>query len=175
MSGPFGLEMGMKKDQVKIAEEIAPYTYGLINVPKPHSAFPSIIGRITPNNGLSCIRALGNNIITQGLGLEVKYEFENYINKLSKTYGEVKVINDLMQGSIWDQPQDWMMSIEKKERMYLAQWHEDYGLNLPNNLISITLGVFAHDDHNGQLILDYYFKNSTTAQEEISSLEDDAL
>ena len=30
MSGPFGLEMGMKKDQVKIAEEIAPYTYGLI-------------------------------------------------------------------------------------------------------------------------------------------------
>ena len=44
MSGPFGLEMGIKKDQVKIAEEIAPYTYGLINVPKPHSAFPSIIG-----------------------------------------------------------------------------------------------------------------------------------
>ena len=175
MSGPFGLEMGMKKDQVKIAEEIAPYTYGLINVPKPHSAFPSIIGRITPNNGLSCIRALGNNIITQGLGLEVKYEFENYINKLSKTYGEARVFNQLMQGSIWNRPEDWMSSIERKERVYMAQWLEEDKLNLPNNLNSISLGVYAYDDHNGQLVLEYYFNNSTAADEEIAALEDDAL
>ena len=39
--GPFGLEMGMKKTELvsSKAEEVAPHTYRLTSVPRPHSAF----------------------------------------------------------------------------------------------------------------------------------------
>ena len=97
------------------------------------------------------------------------------IEKLSKTYGEARVFNQLMQGSIWNRPEDWMSSIERKERAYMAQWLEEDKLNLPNNLNSISLSVYAYDDHNGQLVLEHYFNNSTAADEEIAALEDDAL
>ena len=86
MSGPFGIQQGATKNDLKVGGELSRFIYVIHEVPKPHFAFPSLCAQITPKNGVSCIRAMGNLIQTSGTGLEIKSEFNKITEKLTKTW-----------------------------------------------------------------------------------------
>ena len=93
MSGPFGIEQGLMKNDINVGKEISLYLYHIPEVPKFHSRFPDVYARITPENGVSFIRAKGRLIKLDGtkfnlIGVPVKEEFNLIVEKLTTTYGE---------------------------------------------------------------------------------------
>ena len=175
MSGPFGLFKGASKNDIKTGNEISKFTYEIPSPPKPHSFFPSVYATITPNHGVSFVKAISKQISTSGAGLELKADFNTYTEKLKKTYGNPVVVDNFMDGGIYDQYTDWMDSINYKQRAYFASWDVEDGLSLPNELKTIFLGVSVEDSFTGYIFIEYYFNNNDDAEAEISALEDDAL
>ena len=57
------------------------------------------------------------------------------------TYGEYRRVDVLLPGSIWDEPEDWMMALRQNERQLQAVWDEDKGSTLSNEVSSIILGT----------------------------------
>ncbi len=175
-AGPFGLEMGMSIKQIDPnAKEIAPYIYKIQSVPKPHSAFESYVLKVSPNCGLCLIKANGKDISTNTYGVELKSSFYDMKERLEKVYGISETTDVLFPGSIWDEPNDWMMGILKDERILCSFWEKEKGLDLKDNINIIVLGVSAINQNKGYLILEYSFINKENCDKEISDLEDSAF
>jgi len=179
VAGPFGLKMGMSVAEVKAIDpamtELAPGKYKLTHVPKPHSAFESYIVQICPKVGLSWIKAIGKNVSTSSYGIELRATFDELSTKLDKSYGAGSTTDVLLPGSIWDEPDDFMMGLAKKERYLFRQWSQKTGAQLNSNLVAIGLVATALDNNTGYLSLEYAFATSEACDEEIESLEDDNL
>src|ERR1035437_1964643 len=76
-----------------------------------------------PDEGLLKISALGNDIRTNGFGEEVRESFKTILDAVSETYGKPEDVFDYVKhGSIWKEPEDWMMGLLKKERTLDAYW-----------------------------------------------------
>lgn len=178
IAGPFGLEMGMSIEEIggNPKELSSPLgIYQLKNVPKPHPAFERYIVRVSPNNGLFLIRALGKQISTNIYGINLKQEFEQTSKKLEKKYGACDKNNLLLPGSIWNKPEDFMMSLLKEERILMSLWHKKYNSKLPNDIYGITLKANAFDSNGAFLILEYTFKNFDSGSAELNAKQNDSL
>jgi hypothetical protein len=174
--GPFGLWMGMTgNDLGEPLNEVALCKFLITEVPKPHSAFESYVCQVTPKLGLSWVKAIGKTIETSSYGVELKSAFESMEQKLSSTYGKQKKLDFLMQGSIWNEPRDWMQSITNKERVLMSEWSKDTGATLIDSLASIALVIDVRDTSSGYIAIEYSFENAVMADAETAALEDDAL
>jgi len=176
IAGPFGLEMGMsiKKIDPK-AKEVSPGMYTTSKVPKPHSAFENYVVQVGKKNGLCWIKAIGKDISTSSYGIELKSAFSSMSEKLSKTYGKNETTDLLMPGSIWKEPNEFIMAMIKKERFLMAIWDKEKGSKLKGNLKQIGLIAKPGGRSKGYLSLEYSFLNSEACDKEIAAQEDDAL
>lgn len=164
-AGPFGLEMGMSYEQVKEAcggrEPVSVGNGAYIITPtKTHPYFIRYIAWIDDIEGLNYIKAIGADIDTNGYGIELRSKFESLESSLSKSYGKCDRTSFLLPSSIWDEPDDWMKALEKKERYLLSAWGRKYGSTLPENITSIGLVASANSSSNGYITLEYEFSNN---------------
>lgn len=171
--GPFGLYMGMSLEELNSNyDEVAPNTYQISTVPQPHSAFEQYLIKVSPKHGLFWIKAIGKTIVTSRHGIELKLDFQKIVEKLSGTYGKGEISDFLLPGSIWNEPEDFMMGLVNKERTLLSIW-ENHGMK--NNLKTIGVIGSAIDGNSGYISLEYYFENDAIAEQELSEIEDDSL
>lgn len=179
--GPFGLEKGMRKEDIPgHLEEISPYSFKADTLPKTHSAFEWYNLDITPIQGLYRISAVGVTISTNPNGDQLRDAFEDMKVKLEKSYGEAELISFIAPESKWIEPRDWMQAVQDGDRMLGARWARwgDPSRQLPSPLDCIILGVKAFDAHRGYIFVTYVFDNFDAATQETESfkdLEDDAL
>ena len=175
-NGPFGLSKGLRKEDIDIQViEVKPCMYRAETLPKKHSAFQYYFLQITPVQGLSWIKAIGNPIDTNSYGSELQSAFETMKGKLENIYGRSEIMDFLMYDSIWNEPRDWMQAISNKERTLAAKWEDKRGNGLPSELESIFLYVAAEDAYTGYIAIEYAFTNQEASEREIGMLEDDAL
>jgi hypothetical protein len=175
-NGPFGLSKGLRKEDIDIQMmEVKPCLYRAETLPKKHSAFEYYFLQITPVQGLSWIKAIGNSVGTNPYGSELQSTFETMKGKLENIYGRAEIMDFLMHDSIWNEPRDWMQAISNKERTLAAKWEEKKGNSLPSDLKSIFLYVAAEDTYTGYIAIEYEFSNQEASEREIGMLEDDAL
>lgn len=163
-AGPFGLEKGMSYEQVKDAcggREPVSISDGryLIIPTKPHPYFTRYVAWIDEKEGLNYIKAIGANIETSSYGFDLKSKFNSLEESLSKTYGRCERIDTLLPGSIWDDADDWMKALEKKERYLISQWDKKSGSNLPDTINGIYLVANADGYTTGFVTLEYEFVN----------------
>jgi len=176
-SGPFGLSMGIRKeDIVGNLEEVAPFLYLTTDVPKKHSRFESYLLQISPVHGLSMVKGIGFKISTNPYGFEIKTSFEEMKEKLVKIYGKSETSDFLMNGSIWNESRDWLQGLVNGERYLFAKWDQSTTRNsLPNDLETVYVGASATDTYSGCINVEYYFKNNQQSKQELELMEDDAL
>ena len=174
--GPFGLSRGLRKEDIDIQiQEVKPCMYRAEKLPKQHSAFEYYYLQITPVQGLSWIKAIGNNVTTNPYGSDLKSAFETIRGKLENIYGRPENGDFLMDGSIWNEPRDWMQAIANKERHLYAHWDSKKISGLPSDLESIFLNVSALGTDSGYIAIEYSFTNYEASEKEMAMLEDDAL
>jgi len=180
--GPFGLESGLTKKNIEdmTGEELKPYE-GVPNLytvkfpPKKNTEFEGYGLLISPKSGLCQIRALGKNIDTDSYGLALQSKYKELFDSLSSIYGKPKSTDFLLSGSIWKEPQDWMMALNKKERFLSAQWEESSATPLKNRLTSVSMEVRANDSSKGYVYLQYDFNNIDACNAEIEEAKKSSL
>ncbi|HBV90875.1 hypothetical protein NIM72_16980 [Pantoea sp. B550] len=180
--GPFGLESGLTKKNIEdmTGEELKPYE-GVTNLytvkfpPKKNTEFEGYGLLISPKSGLCQIRALGKNIDTDSYGLALQSKYKELFDSLSSIYGKPKSTDFLLSGSIWKEPQDWMMALNKKERFLSAQWEESSATPLKNRLTSVSMEVRANDSSKGYVYLQYDFNNIDACNAEIEEAKKSSL
>jgi hypothetical protein len=175
-AGPFGLEMGMKLEAIGGGpEELKKGFYKIKTVPKPHTAFETYIVQVGQKTGLCYIKAVGKDVTTNVYGVQLESAFEEMEAKVAQTYGKHDKTDLLMPGSIWKEPQDFMMGLLKKDRMLAAVWSAKYGSQLTENLKAVSLMAYAQTRNTGHLGLEYQFTNEKDCDTEVSAEEDRVL
>lgn len=184
--GPLGLKMGISLEElgraVALKESKQVALYRSDTAPNPHSAFESYIYTVTAGAGLCRITAVGKPVATSVFGGELRSEYASLKEALGAKYG--KPTNDfdfLRQGSIWDESNDWMMSLLKKERSLAVYWNampDKQGarqISLPNDLGVIGLKAEALGPNSGFVSVTYTFTNEKACLDEIKKTVNKSL
>ena len=180
--GPFGLEAGLTQKNIEdmIGAKLKPLPdsvnlYTSDKLPKSNADFEMYGLLISPKAGLCQIRAVGKNIDTDSYGLALKSRFEELSSSLSSLYGKAETTDLLLSGSIWKEPQDWMMGLNKKERFLSATWKGTQETPLKNNIGAISIEARANSSAQGYVYLQYTFTNDDVCQAEIDGAKKSSL
>lgn len=180
--GPFGLEAGLTQKNIEdmIGAKLKPLPdsvnlYTSDKLPKQNTDFEMYGLLISPKAGLCQIRAVGKNIDTDSYGLALKSRFEDLSSSLSSLYGKAETTDLLLAGSIWKEPQDWMMGLNKKERFLSATWKGTKETPLKNNIGAISIEARANSSAQGYVYLQYTFTNDDVCQAEIEGAKKSSL
>jgi hypothetical protein len=174
--GPFGLTAGISKQSIEKAAgpltaiDGQPYIYATKKVPNPLTHFENYGLEILPKAGLCQIRAIGVDVTTSSHGIELVAKFNELAKLLEAGYGKYERGDFLRRGSIWKEPEDWMMGLVKKERVLQGAWGESEGSTLKNQVKQILLTAVATRSDRGYLTLQYKFDNETSCKNELESL-----
>ena len=170
-AGPFGLEMGWTIDEVKSNGAEVFFNQGdvyIIKPPKVHNSFDIYFVEVSPDFGVYRISAMAENIETSSNGDKLLSEYNKIKDHLSMSYGEPDiVINRLDYGSIWDEPQDFMMSLVLDERVVLANWVSSDA----TEKMKIGLMASADSPNSGSILLFYASENSDIADSQDEAME----
>ena len=169
--GIFGLKKGMTLKEIKKLEfgyikqlEDDPTNF-FVEQPKKPEGSNIIFFVVKPEIGLLKIRFFWM-IETNPYGDELKRKFNELESILSKKYGEGDRFDFLKTDSIWDEPKDYMRSLENSERELAwystdipdsNKWELEHvaivaGVN-KNPMLVVTRGLFE-----GFVTLDYEFQ-----------------
>ncbi|MEN4633732.1 hypothetical protein ABEG70_01410 [Pantoea agglomerans] len=180
--GPFGLESGLSKKNIEdmTGEELKPYEgvpnlYTIKSPPKKNAEFEGFGLLISPKSGLCQIRALGKNVDTDSYGIALQSKYKELLDSLSSIYGKPKSTDLLLSGSIWKEPQDWMMALNKKERFLSAQWAGSPATPLKNKLVIVSMEARANGSGEGYIYLQYDFNNIDACAAEIEDAKKSSL
>jgi hypothetical protein len=178
VAAQFGLESGASLEQIKAIttlKQVKPFVYSASKVPNGHAAFDDYRLLITPNQGLCKIVAWTPAITSNSFGETIKSKFSELFNALTEKYGNSKTYDFLREGSIWDDPQDWMMGLAKGDRTLTAYWDDEEKSSLPPDVESISLEAVGANSETGGISLTYEFKNFGACSAWIKTQENSSL
>ena len=182
IAGPFGLSKGMTLGQIKkkgaFVSDDNPSIYSAKTITNGNPDFGSYSVIITKEQGLCRVQAFSKDIKANSFGHELKGKYRNLVEAVSKKYGSPSQGYDfdfLLSGSIWKEPQDWMMSLVKKERKLQSSWHHEADTKLPDSLESITIETFAFSNSEGFLSITYEFDNIGACLETVKAKKNEAF
>ena len=177
-AAPFGTSIGMSKSDLGIGAdtvEISTYKYALSELPKTSKLFESYVVKVTPDNGLCYLKAVGVNINTSVYGSELKAEFTKVNKSLQKKYIKGETLDFLSDGSIWNERRDFMIGLLKKERFLIAYYDAEEGSTMVESVQKAILSASALSSDTGYIGLDYYFDNHDSCNSEIEAIEEDVF
>jgi len=173
--GPFGTDMGDKKEKFK---DLKPYTeqgiegenFKTFLLPKNHSLFEQYILTFG-SSGLARIICVTPILRDDSYGFTAIKRYDTLKNQLSKKYGSPEVKEFLQPGSIWKEPNNFAISIQKKERVHFSRWD-----NISkDNLSSISLGIISQGFNSLAVVLEYRYNNFKDLENQKTKSEEEAL
>jgi hypothetical protein len=141
------------KSAIKETKGDDPQQLTLLTVPKPHAAFEMYSLLFSPKEGLLKLTAYGKDIRTNGFGEAVRDAFMEIRDAVANTYGQPETLDFVRSGSLWHEPEYWMMGLLKDERTLDAFWKKE----IPNGICDIDLEAKAMSTEKGFLVLSYEF------------------
>lgn len=184
--GPLGVKMGITLDELRNAIELkdgsSRYVWESSTSPSPHDSFETYLYTITEETGLCKFAAVGKTIRTSVFGSDLKREFTAMQTALTERYGKPYTKYDsLRRGSIWNESNDWMMALLKKERLLASFWVAEPDdksspkADLPNDIDMIVLEAEAEGTDSGHVVISYAFKNESTCVDLIKKSRNKSL
>lgn len=172
-AAPFGLKMGMTIEEIAEQCENEPTHIKddiyLVQPIKSHPVFSHYAVYVNEKTGLYQIRAISSSITTNKYGTELQNTFNNVKDRIAKTYGKPKII-DKVDSEIYSHHQKdeyWFYTLREGSRQLYAVWGQN--TSLADNLESVALEcshLSGFDEGTGQLILYYYFNNTSSVEDE---------
>lgn len=167
--GIFGFSRGMTKEQVinligrqAVVKDPSDGSLRLNSAPMPHPDFTTYILNFSPQEGLLRIVAITPPVETSRLGTELKSKLQEIERGISSSkYDEPhKTLDYLHTGSIWNQPQEWMMALLKHERTLGSDWQ----LSSPsdNKVTRVLVGAVAFSVEKGCVVVVFEFDGWNT-------------
>ena len=163
------------KKQVPV-EEDETFVYTSTTAPKPNKAFERYVYVVTPLHGLCHIQAWTRPIEADAHGSTMTREFRLLHEALARKYGLAKDHEFLKAGSEWNEPQDWMEGLRKKERVLRSYWTSDT-TQLPTGIEGIQLDAVAYPSFKniGAVSVTYELTNFAQCKNELDKVRDSTL
>ena len=161
IAGPFGLDVESFNPVAGKCELKQPNLYSC-NVPKPHPDIESYIVKFVENVGICLIKGISEDIPDSRYGIDTKSKTDEIAAQLTPKYGKnTEFIDNLLPGSIWDQPEDWMMGLIKEERFYMYVWKPNEPVD---GIISIYLAAQNTNTDNGYFAVEFHTSKSAECE-----------
>jgi hypothetical protein len=177
LAGPFGFNYGESRKHV-IAEVGASnvlkndtYSIAVSTAPKPHPNFEEYVLFFSPTQGLLKIIAIGKDVETNSAGEQLQESFHKTELSLSEIYGTPKTLDYLAEGSIWNEPRDWMMGLVKQDRNLVSMWDTSEKVH-SEHISAVILEAIALSRETGCLRLIYEFDGWGQMSDEIRRQQD---
>lgn len=166
-AAPFGLKMGMTLEDITRAcngvepQYIENDCYYVFPA-KTHPSFKYYAAYVNEVKGLYRLIAVSDKISTEADGKELKQVFAETKLRISKIYGEPRIIDELIPNALYHDDNKWRESIAYGERTYKAIWET----NLKDNLDIVSLSVSTTKyDRPSWIILEYDFLNKKAVED----------
>ena len=170
----FGIEFGADPEQLGCVPVAANGAYRCDKVPKPHSAFELYLARASEEHGICWVKGVGKDIADNRYGTSTKHKVEDLKASLERNYGPPSEARDfVMANALWDDSDEWLMAIAKKERIFMYHW-DDVSFKNPK-LGEMYLAAGATGSSEGYVMLEYYSTDHEACELANSQAEDDAL
>ena len=162
--GPFELYPGMPIEELKgccgpLAEP-KPFFYVLSKVPKPHPLFTAYAVMVTPDQGLCAITATSETLNTDRFGEDLSATLDRIADQISSVYGWGLKVDELKKGALFDQPEDWTLSLLTGDRKAMYFWSRSVPSEMRPAVDAIVLKLISDGQTSGHLSLNYYFNNT---------------
>lgn len=172
-AGPFGLEMGMSLEEVRIScGGRQPVSYGgdlyMIEPEAVHPAFCVYMVRVSESEGLYFVLASSEKTVSVMTGEIVRERFAALKDTLCQTYGGCRVEDELVAGSAFTKESEWMVALAAGERKLQAVWNRGVPSRLPEDTRQIVLAVSSVSSFEARLSVSYTFSNYDAAMKEVN-------
>lgn len=152
---PFGIGFGdtIESLDVELAADDNMY---VVKAPRPHPLLPKNYVHALPGFGVVRIHGVTEPIGNDRFGVQTQGIADRIAVQVMQKYGRGELRDKLLEGSIWNEPQDWLAAIRSNEREYGYYWHNaTTGSTLPSAIKSINLLVYCTDDDSMLISLIY--------------------
>lgn len=174
-AGGFGVEFGQSPEKYGCADMAGHPGHFDCTPPKPHSAFESYLVKASDEHGICWVKGIGKDISDNGYGTSTKNKYVELRELLIKAYGEPSAkLENLIPGSIWDDGNEFLMSLRQKERYHISQW-EDLQISSKPQLNDIFLSIKATSGSTGYVNLEYYSKAYDSCNNAVKEIGSDSL
>lgn len=170
----FGLAPGVPLSALEVTEELGGNLY-TIDVPSPHREFEFYVAYVGSAAGLCMVRGVGIDHESDRYGDSLRSAFGKLESLLENKYGRFYKGDFLKDGSIWNEPHEWVMAVAQNERVYQAVWDREERSMLPDEVHDIILSTSALDSDTSYLVLQYRFSNKDQCDAELEELDAEAL
>ncbi len=164
-SGPFGVNMGDDPAALGCTAQDEPGYFRCSSAPKHHPDMEWYVAQSYPETGICWFKGIGKDVSTNGHGAPVKEAVDKIAAQVSNTYGASTKLDFLSSGSIWNEPHEWMRSVEQDERYYAYSIEGSGAEDLPNDVSSIYVGAGATSDRSGYVIVEVSYDNYARCEE----------
>lgn len=168
MSAPFGIEIGSSLSELQVLKEMDRQLY-FVEAPRPHPSFETYLVQATPQLGVVWVKGLGYTIENDAFGTRVRNVHDEITGQLAKRYGAPEAVDWIVDGALWTEPRDWVMSLTQSERFFFSKWERPRAL-LPDDLATVFLGLGTQGSDNSWIVLEYASIHSEAAD---AALQDD--
>jgi len=174
MTAPFGIEMYSSIDQLEILSDLGQGRYS-VTPPKVHPSFSTYVVQATPGIGVFWIKAISPTMENDSYGAQARQLKDQIHNQLSKRYGLGTAHDELLPGSIWDEPRDWAQALTANERHCFIIWEAENSEALPEDLESLFLGISGLSSNDTSLCIEYASARMKDAEAELQDMLSDLL
>lgn len=154
MTAPFGISFHADVHSFNIISELGQGKY-IIEAPTPHPSFVTYVVQATPEHGVVWIKGLSADLSGDQFGNATRSLVDRIASQLESKYGRAEKTDLLFDGSIWDEPRDWMSGLSENQRMYFYVWERPRAKGLPDDIKTIFCGANASDSSTGGVSLEY--------------------
>ena len=162
-SGPFGFSNESTPNGTHCSKMDDPMWYKCNSAPKAHPDFDYYVIQHHNDLGVCFLKAVGKDIKTNSFGDQLTAQTDKLKNQISSKYGSPsKIVDRLISGSIWNDPEDFMMSMVKKDRLFYIQWEVDSSKYVFES-VAITRSALGRDE--GYVNVEYYYPVSKKCDE----------
>lgn len=175
--GPFGFDIGSDVSSYKnCSKSNDTGMYECNSAKKPHPDMESYIIQHFDGIGICWVKGIGKTISDNGSGLSTKAQTDKIKSQIENVYGKsTRTFDFLTSGSIWDDFNDWMMGVAKRERYYRHYWNTDDGYQQVKRIKGIAVVAQALASDKGYVVVEFAGDNEDLCEEAANARGEDAF
>ena len=141
----------------------------LNSVPKPHPKFDNYAVWGSTESGVCAVIALSKLYEDDRFGINVRSDINEIASALEKVYGKSELVDFRHPSGIWDDVDEWVMSIKQNERVYSFVFEDVGSTQQGANLDYLEATVVALSSDTSMIKLQYKFENFDQCEKEINA------
>ncbi|MBB1492887.1 hypothetical protein H5395_15430 [Paracoccus sp. MC1854] len=152
-AAPFGINYEADTPEKLGCESIKSNFYRCKTLPAMHPDMEYYVIQYEPTVGFCMIKGVGINISDNRFGYKTQALTDRVADQVKRKYGTPQKLDYLKTGSIWDEPEDWMMGIKIQERSYAYLWSPSPPIE---GIEGIIVGAHALDAETGYVNVEFH-------------------